>query len=182
MNTIAESHRQSNGAYFGDFPAWLVAYAIHRDSDCLERSNYEELKERFLAVSPENEQWTIETSSHWLVGHIEHLIVAPDSECERIALDAIEALENYPVLNEERYSEMEYNEALDMIEDAFGHWYYRQRSSVYPNTSELGAITSYIYTYYADISNDYLRESWPTDDVIFWGYVAYRLATKHATQ
>lgn len=181
LTSIRDSHRQSNGAYFGDFPDWLVAYAIHRDSDALERSNFEELKERFLAVSPENEQWAIETSGHWLVGHIEHVIVAPDSDCERIALEAKEDLEDYPILNEERYGEMEYAEVTANCALAFRDWLRDNdaRDSEWGEKSdEIGA---YIASYAGDIGDDIREEYWPEKDVIFWGFVRYRLATKHAT-
>ncbi len=99
--------------YFGDrplFDTWAMwrGYAIHRDSEILSQSNWEQILKRLHEVGMENEDWEVLGCGHWAVGHIDHIIY--NSECEAVAnlLAQIEdELDSYPILDESHYSDMQ---------------------------------------------------------------------------
>lgn len=100
MNTInSECKKVGSSCYFGGRGQWLIAAAMHRDSDCLARSNFRTMQKRL--------EWAgnlvqIERFSHWAVGWVDYLLVQPDATAlVREAEKMREALENYPVLDEE---------------------------------------------------------------------------------
>lgn len=119
-------------AYFGDLPLFVsygFTFAVHRDSDVLERSNWETISQDLLERFPEDCE--IVPTSHCLVGWMDHLAV-------RILLDAdagitaeniapafravcewIDALENYPVANEDHFCALEYEDALETLENCY---------------------------------------------------------------
>jgi hypothetical protein len=105
-------------AYWGERGDWLIAAAVHRDSDCLCRSNFR-CVERALKSLPEVKGWSgeftpvaVERFTHWAVGWVDYLVVDPScsaavAETERIR----EALEDYPVVDEEDFSNLEHEDA-----------------------------------------------------------------------
>lgn len=103
--------------YFGDRGDWPIVMTQHRDSELVERSNFI-VAERMLRASGEQTDATgeldgvaIERSSHWAVGWIERLLIAPgNAELARIAAEITEALEQYPILDDDHYSDMESDE------------------------------------------------------------------------
>jgi hypothetical protein len=101
MITIREAHSE-DAVYFGDRGHWLVALAVHRNSGALDRANFQALERKLQGIS----EWAIERSSDWLVGWVDFLIVEPGSEAEAVAEEALEALRNYPVLDDELYDEL----------------------------------------------------------------------------
>lgn len=102
MITLEEAH-SVDAAYYGDRPEWLIAYRITRDAAILDLANWEAMQTR-LGDAPE---WTIERSGHWLVGWIDSLVVKPDSDAHRLAEAMLEELADYPVLDDELFSDME---------------------------------------------------------------------------
>lgn len=107
MTTLAQEHSHS-ACYFGDRPHWLIAYAKHRDSDTITRSNWDSFVQ---ALGGESETVAIERSSHWAVGWVDYLIVDPE-DAERVALaeELRSSLEDYPVLDDMALSNLEYDE------------------------------------------------------------------------
>ncbi len=104
---------QPDFAYFGDLesPPWGVVGGIgqHRDSDALERSNFEVISEDLLERFPESVQ--IERSSHWAVGWVESMrLDTSDEKATLAAMDWHERLESYPVADEEHWSNLEREE------------------------------------------------------------------------
>jgi hypothetical protein len=54
---------------------WGGTFGIHRDSDVLAQSNYETVLEIFKEKFEQNEDWRIESASHWAVGWMDTLMV-----------------------------------------------------------------------------------------------------------
>jgi len=108
MTPLSEYFKRDS-AYFGERLHWLVAATVHRDSDCLERSNFRSF---LKLLGGEGEQVAIERASHWAVGWLDYLIIDPEAtELVTKAEEALAGLENYPVLDEEDFSELEREEA-----------------------------------------------------------------------
>jgi hypothetical protein len=98
-------------------PEWSDYYVFlsqTRDSDTLTRSNFICALEQ---VGGESETVIVVNESHWAVGWIEWIAIhKDDAKSLAIAEDIAEALESYPVVNEDHWSELEWNEACDFWE------------------------------------------------------------------
>lgn len=117
--------RPSDFGYFGEkddgmFDTWALGPVIvHRDSDALARSNAEALR-RYLATLPElDEDWRITGASHWAVGHVDHLsyrVIDAEGKPTRMAKIVkawFKALDDYPVADEDLWTEYEDKEAQE---------------------------------------------------------------------
>ena len=96
--------------YLGELPekSLLVVLTRNRDSDCLSESNWEcALKE----LGGESETVEIHRFGHWACGWWEALCVKAGSESEKIGAEIESSLSDYPVLNDEHFSELEQAEA-----------------------------------------------------------------------
>lgn len=114
MQTMRQEH-SSNAAYWGERDGWLIAYAQHRDSDTITRSNWASFVK---ALGGESDTVAIERSNHWAVGWVDYLIVDPqDLERVKLAEELRSRLEDYPVLDEMEWSKLEWNEYLDGWKD-----------------------------------------------------------------
>jgi hypothetical protein len=93
------------GAEWGGYYAAPVGQS--RESDTVERSNWEAQCERI----PESDTVIIVRENHWAVGWVEWLAI---HESDTVALAEAEAigeeLEDYPILDEDRWSELELEE------------------------------------------------------------------------
>lgn len=127
MKTMREEHSKS-AAYWGEFPDWLIVLARHRDSDVLANSNFECAKKKLKSISKsynadtgeEFENVIVESSTHWAVGWVEYLIINPNHKgLVESAEDIRERLEDYPILDENDFSEREMNEANDIWRDCY---------------------------------------------------------------
>lgn len=111
---------KSSAAYWGERGDWLIAYTTTRDADCLARSNWECFVELLTGQSAHTgakgssdltDCVAIEEASHWAVGWVQYLIIRPDAAEQIAEARAARAdLENYPVLNDTHYSNLEYEE------------------------------------------------------------------------
>jgi hypothetical protein len=99
-------------SYFGaSWPGYYVFLGQHRDSDSLARSNFTCGLE---AIGGESETVQVVRESHWAVGWVEWIAIHQDDEKALQIADEIKAaLEDYPVVNEDHWSELEWNEAQD---------------------------------------------------------------------
>ena len=98
-------------SYFGEI--WSNYYGSgcgqSRDSDCLERSNFECM---LKALGGESETVTVVRESHWAVGWVEWIAIHQDDETAlKIADDIQERLQDYPVISDDDFSEKEMEEA-----------------------------------------------------------------------
>jgi hypothetical protein len=87
-----------------------------RDSDCLEQSNFAVMVQE---LGGESEVVTIVRESHWAVGWVEWIAIEADGTAEsdralQIADRQVERLEDYPILDENDFSERE-TEAANQI-------------------------------------------------------------------
>lgn len=82
-----------------------------RDSDALERSNFECM---LKSLGGESETVIVVRESHWAVGWVEWIAIhADDGRALEIADKVAVDLEDYPVINEDHWSDLEWNEAAD---------------------------------------------------------------------
>lgn len=88
---------------------WLVAYSQHRDSDSLTESNFRVMVRSFDPETQE-EDWTITSLRNAFYGWVELLIVRPGSPAEQVANKLTADMEDYPVLDEMDWSELEWEE------------------------------------------------------------------------
>lgn len=98
--------------YAGEvWPGYYVFLSQNRDSDSLTRSNFTcGLK----ALGGESDTVQVVREGHWAVGWVEWIAIHQDDEQALQAADEIAAgLENYPVVNEDHWSELEWEEAQD---------------------------------------------------------------------
>jgi hypothetical protein len=80
-----------------------------RDSDALERSNFACM---LKAIGGESDTVQVVRESHWAVGWVEWIAIHGDDEAAlRIADMVQELLKDYPVVNEEHWSELEREDA-----------------------------------------------------------------------
>lgn len=103
--------------YFG--ATWPNHYSAgvgqSRDSDALERSNFTTM---LKDLGGESDVVTVVRESHWLVGWVEWIAIEADGTAESDkALETADAnkarLEDYPSLNDDLWSDIEWNEAAD---------------------------------------------------------------------
>lgn len=97
-------------AYFGtEWPEYFVFLSQHRDSDTLTRSNFTcGLK----AIGGESDTVQVVRERHWAVGWVEWIAIhESDTEALSKAEAILKGLDDYPVVNEEHFSELEWEEA-----------------------------------------------------------------------
>ena len=94
------------GAFLPERREWIVAPVSRtRDSGPLDQSNFEQALE---ALGGESETVEVRRFGHWGPGWFEIILVDPqDAERIKVLDDLREALENYPVLNDEDFSRRE---------------------------------------------------------------------------
>ena len=98
------------GLNLPDRQDWLVVIGRNRDSDCLANSNFDQALEM---LGGESDDCEVHSFDHWACGWLEIIIINPNSECAKIAQEITDRLADYPVLNEEDYSEREFTMASD---------------------------------------------------------------------
>lgn len=124
MKTLNQNSKAvGSSAYWGERGEWLIAAAVHRDSDCLERSNFECMRDALTLGVKEESEWqgvAIERFNHWAVGWVDYLIVDPKSiETVQLAEKLRAKIDDYPVLDEEHFSRLENDEANDIWRDCY---------------------------------------------------------------
>jgi hypothetical protein len=114
LNTVIAnpSGLDSLSNYIGesDIPGFDCLLTQNRDSDALTRSNFISALEM---LGGESDNVQIFRFGHWACGWWEALTVKRDTPEYKIALDIESGLEDYPVVNEAHWSELEFNEACD---------------------------------------------------------------------
>ena len=92
-----------------DWPEWFVFLGQDRESDALTRSNFECGLAR---LGGESDTVRVVREKHWAVGWVEWIAVH-ESDAARLkaADDMLAALYAYPVLDEDHFSDLEWEEA-----------------------------------------------------------------------
>ena len=99
--------------YMGEtYYDYYVVLSHHRDGDDLEESNFQSA---LGMLGGESETVIVARASHWAVGWVELLLVhESDTDAIETAQDILNRLEDYPVLDEEDYSQRESDHALEV--------------------------------------------------------------------
>jgi hypothetical protein len=116
MKTLAEVVAKPSGFdslsnYMGEVPEkkWLCLLTQTRDGGCLERSNF---RSAFKELGgKESDTVRIDRFGHWACGWWESLSVLEGSKEHKKALKIEEELEGYPVVSDDDFSELEWEEA-----------------------------------------------------------------------
>ena len=106
------------------FPDYYTVYGVHRDSSALERSNMIVLCQRLGFSEPTRvPNWDesepdspviLTRASHFAVGWIDTLRIHKDAYSQlAVADELIGKLQDYPVIDEDHWSELEYSEACE---------------------------------------------------------------------
>lgn len=122
--------RPSDFGYGGDneqmFETWTLGPVIqHRNSDILDKSNAKSMIATLESDPSLSEDWEVVSCGHWAVGWVEHLsfrVVDEDGNPSRVARvikGFFDAIEEYPILDEEDFSQMEYDDTLENIENHY---------------------------------------------------------------
>ena len=102
--------------YNGEHGEWIMLYTTTRDSSILDMSNLEYIKKEF---GYPNKDTDIERASCSLFGYRDYFIVNPENtEFVKKAENILKRLEDYPVLSDALYSDMEYEEYLEWLDIA----------------------------------------------------------------
>jgi hypothetical protein len=103
-----------------DADQWCIWYTSHRDSGLLDQSNEKVFNERLEPFSEDNDPDVVfERHSHFAVGHIDGFtlrVSKPDGTITPVFEEFCrikKALEDYPILNEQDYTEMKYQATLE---------------------------------------------------------------------
>jgi len=102
-----------------DYRDWYGFIGQSRDSDVLERSNFEAAVKGLEEIDPDGNDWRAESFGHWACGWVEEVYVRPDTACQTYAEEVRAALADYPVLDEMAFCEAENDEALEIWQNCF---------------------------------------------------------------
>ena len=118
-----------------DWGSYSIVASINRDSDALERVNFEAARKLLsqwegeeVTPTPSGDipcpqmQVTIASANHWAVGWVQSLMIHKEApEAARIeAADIIASLADYPCLDDEALCNLENEEARETWEDCLG--------------------------------------------------------------
>ncbi len=85
--------------------------STNRDADVLTRANHAALANALAEVDAEGEAHEVMHSNHWAVGWCDQFIVDPtNTAVMHVLTDCAAALENYPVLDEDLMSALEFDD------------------------------------------------------------------------
>ena len=99
--------------YVGLRGGWIVASTKTRDSSILEETNFNEAK-KMLTI--EQIHFEVETAGHFTCGHIDYLLIEDTEKGRLFVSSLLSALDAYPILNEDAYSEACYESVLKMFD------------------------------------------------------------------
>lgn len=105
--------------YCGDdsFRYWYMVGGKHRDSDILELSNFDAILEN---LGGESDTVRVIRFNHWAVGWIEEIMIDPNDKKTVGIAESIEIrLANYPILNEDDFTNREHGEEMETWEDSY---------------------------------------------------------------
>ncbi len=120
--------------YRGNNGEWYVVFDYSRDSEIIDRANLHDIKKLYGIDGKIDGEFPpdicIERASHWAVGWIEYILINPDN-AEFVAIgETIEAkLKDYPILSDDTYSDMQFNEYTYYLEYAIKTYNIRHDTS-----------------------------------------------------
>lgn len=107
-------------SYFGkEWPEYYEILGRHRDSEILDNANFEAMLEK---LGGESETIVVNHCGHWAVGWVETIMIhESDLKALTIADQVMKAYNNYPVIDEDLHSEMEYESYAQYAEQEQEH-------------------------------------------------------------
>src|SRR3989442_2963837 len=96
--------------YIGERLDGYFVYSKHRDSDALARSNYECILQDLQKLDLDHVEE--HSFNHWAVGYVDQIVLVADASeaVIRRAEDILTKLADYPVFDEQHWSELEHKE------------------------------------------------------------------------
>lgn len=96
---------------------WFVLpCSRNRDSDCLSESNFAVALDM---LGGESETVQVHRFGHWACGWYEIIVVKPETDAAKTAQEIEDSLDDYPVLDDEDFSEREQKEADRVWADCY---------------------------------------------------------------
>jgi hypothetical protein len=110
--------------YVGEvWPGYYGAgFGQSRDSGCLERSNFKTVREALdkLPEWPDGDSRITVRETHWAVGWVEWIAIHQDDTAALKLCDEFKAsYENYPVLDEQDYTQTEVDDATETWQNCY---------------------------------------------------------------
>lgn len=111
------------------FVTHVPTVSKHNSSDLLDDVNYEVFLEEMEDVDPDGKDHFDGSARHWAVGRLDSIAVRPfqptehgweTTEAWERAHELLEAMEDYPLLDEDRYSERIHERTYEAVTDAVG--------------------------------------------------------------
>ena len=109
---------------FADSDNWAIIYTHNRDSGLLTMSNADVIAKAMEPFTETDDPDVVmESHDHWAVGHVDGFSIrvyrdGDLTEAFKTYHDLMEQIDGYPILDEEDYSNREYEATLENIEDA----------------------------------------------------------------
>ncbi len=107
-----------------DLDNWAIFYTHNRDSRLLEESNADAINEAMEPFTDgDDPDVVMESHRHWAVGHVDGFSMrifrnGEITEAFKTYHELMERLEDYPILDEEAYSNREYEATIENISSA----------------------------------------------------------------
>ena len=109
-----------------DAENWAIIYTHNRDSGLLDQSNASVIAKAlvpFTETDDDDPDVVMESHNHWAVGHVDGFSIrvfknGQITDAFRKYHDLAERLAEYPILDEEDYSNWEYEATLENVADA----------------------------------------------------------------
>lgn len=129
---VKENSWKLPNSYIGPtYEGYVVVLGYHRDSHLIGQSNFHVAHKMLKEIHAKQEgradydedDLTIAAASHWAVGWVETILVrATNTELVREAAEICKAIEDYPVLDDEDYSDREMEEQDETIDLYTSQW------------------------------------------------------------
>lgn len=114
--SLASSYDSARNYAGPDLSEFFVAGMQNRDSGPLGRSNFQFTLDR---LGGESETVEVIRAGHWACGWVEYILVSPeDNKAVSIGHDIADSLGLYPILDEEHFTSLQYQEAFSYWNDA----------------------------------------------------------------
>ena len=155
----------------------------NRDSKILESSNFEVITRNLMRRFPDD--FRIEGYKHWAVGHVDRLVVrilkqdGPINEenitdAFRAAMEWKDELDDYPVADDDHYSEMIYKDAIEVIRYSPN----KILDMINKDATDWEDLIYQYLSYYEELQIDSDAEVYPEDEQIIAAIFHYELMFK----
>ena len=128
-NEYAPTGFDPQGIVLDEQQNWLVVpVGQNRDSSALDLSNFQAA---LAMLGGESETVEVHRFGHWACGWIEIIIVEPSSDAHKTAQEIETKISDYPVLDDDDFSEREHGEAMEIIENILPSEYVQHAETIF---------------------------------------------------